>query len=232
MDFKFHDSKGSIKRFCGVELEISDIKNHDKVYEVVNKWGGQIGEDGSIDGENTAEIRTAPARGKLFIQQIKEICGVLNEVGAEVNESCGLHVHVDARDFTSEDLFKVALLWEKYEPTMFRKVAKHRRNNSYCAKMGNVLSSIVKTQNELPMNKIDRFREEFNDLDKNCSLNFNPILEFGTIENRMLEGCIDADKIIKWAEINSKMIDFCKKVKFDKIENIKVISSRAFSLRP
>jgi hypothetical protein len=236
MNFKFHDSKGDVKRFLGVEMEVSHIGDRSKVAKVVEKWGGEVGSDGSIDPEDTdignrscgdtAEIRTAPARGELFEQQIKEICEVLVATGGKVNESCGLHVHVDARDFNSDDIFKTVLVWEKYESQMFQKVAKHRRDNDYCEAIGDTFASIVRGDG-FPMVKLEKIKNEWQDLDKHCSLNLINLEHLGTIENRMHEGTIDAEKIIAWGKLNSKLIDFCKKSDLKSVTNMKAFSTRS-----
>lgn len=213
----------------------------------LNKWGGVLKSDCSIRPEYAklqtcrgngpcrsgwlcydcrsdqagtiayGEINTAPARGDLFVKQINEICDILKAGKGSANKSCGLHVHIDARDFEPMDLMKTAILWEKIEPAMFKKVASHRRTNDFCAPWNKKLMRYVNVKKDGPLKSFIKMYDNSKDNDKYCSLNFSSIDEYGTLENRMSEGTVDAKKIIKWATLNAKVLDFAKNSSFEAI---------------
>lgn len=240
-ELKFHEDLGpGPKRFAAVEIEVSSINTShiNALKKVVGSWSGDIKEDGSIsiceecEDENCTryesvengsisepfEITTAPAKGRKFIKQIREICKVLKAGKAVVNNSCGLHVHVDARDLEAGDLQKVSLAWEAVEGQMFRRVAKNRATNSFCKKWNKKFTKIYKTKGSIQ--SFLALASEINDYgDRYRSLNYQALEDHGTLENRIHHGTIDAKKIIDWAMINVKLIDFAQSTPISKIYN-------------
>lgn len=217
---KFHNSrKGSIKRYIGVEIEvlgISGIENVNKLHKWAKKWNASITDDGSIASDYGFEIRTSPAKGSKLIQQIKEVCNILRMGKARVDESCGLHVHVDARDFENLDsphFKKLSFVWAKIEPAMFRLVSSKRRNSEYCEPWF-VYPQRPKKVNDLNYSSNSRYK----------SLNLKAFEYHKTVENRMHQGTINPKKILTWAAINSKIVDFAKKNSIKKIETIKKLN--------
>lgn len=249
---KFHNSRGSIKRYCGIEIEVLGINENsvDSLIKWRNKWSASIVADGSIDSSYGFEIRTSPAKGSKLIKQIKEVCDILKEGKTKVDSSCGLHVHVDARDFHEENSIefqKLIYTWAKIEPDMWKLVSKGRRNNDYCYPWFNGddyfenddcdgeenckcfyctgISKRVKAvtyfKNSKDPNDVynklgdnDFFYERYK------SLNLSAFRRHKTVENRMMQGSINAAKILKWAAINSKIVDFCKKVPMSELTEI------------
>lgn len=90
----------TIKRTIGVEIEclVPDYLEDD-TRDNLRDAGGSVHGDGSIDGDGEGiEVKTAPIKGRDAEDTITEICGVLQEADADTNSSCGLHVHVDAKE--------------------------------------------------------------------------------------------------------------------------------------
>ena len=57
----------------------------------------KLGSDGSIQGNLSCEV-VSPILTNFT--SLKNVCGVLNRNGAEVNQSCGLHVHFGVANFS------------------------------------------------------------------------------------------------------------------------------------
>jgi hypothetical protein len=233
--FKFHDSKGAITRYCGVELEgygiprpayrVNAPAEYTRVLEVCRKWGADFGSDGSVSGPDPFEIRLMPARGDLFVKQVREITKVILENGGKVNETCGTHVHVDARDFEGVDVVKAAVVWSKFEPYMLAQVAPHRRTQRYCNPWGTTFTNILAEHEK----RGSTLRQTYDDIyrtatayGKGCSFNMYPLANYGTIENRMLEGTLDANKIIRWAFINSRILNMVKEMELEDLKKLEV----------
>lgn len=91
-----------------------------------------ITSDGSITGysstEKTAELRICIKQSQLDTV-FKCIIDKLKSCGARVNDSCGFHVHIDARKRKHKGIFDSLL---KYEDILFLMQPKHRRDNRYC----------------------------------------------------------------------------------------------------
>jgi hypothetical protein len=96
---------------------------------ICDRWDIAVVEDGSIEG---VELNTAPASGHMFTNQLRELCTALNTSDTTVNDSCGLHVHVNAQDMTWIGMRRLLLVWAHIEPAVFATVPKDRRSNVYC----------------------------------------------------------------------------------------------------
>jgi len=118
-------------RYLSVEIEVAGCGTGSYVNQACAKWKASIVEDGSLP-DGGFEINTAPANGDAFVQQITEICTALARQGAEVNDRCGLHVHIDARTFRAPTMRKLLKLYVKLERALLLLVPKSRRHNQYC----------------------------------------------------------------------------------------------------
>ena len=226
--------KNRSSRFISVEIEVAGIRNRydlGAIDLVLEKWGARRVADGSLPSGGF-EINTAPAAGDHFIQQITEICDVLKAAGAYVDESCGLHVHADARDFKYADMRNLVLLWEKLEPAFMSTQSAARSRSHYCRPVGRKyadafrtlgLPDFVKAKGKPNGVKTKFFdgvygtRSNYNDFrpardshyddSRYHNLNLHSWIYRGTVENRLHSGTIVARKIIDWATTWAKFMD-------------------------
>lgn len=84
----------------------------------------------SMSGFRGVELVSPPLKGLDGLAQLSTACKVLNELGAKINTSCGLHVHHDARDLDFEAWKILAKSYVKYEDTIDAIMAPSRRGNS------------------------------------------------------------------------------------------------------
>jgi hypothetical protein len=95
-----------------------------------DEWNDAIVEDGSLPDAGF-EINSNPTNGDLFIEHITQLCSGLNTASATVDRSCGMHCHLDARDYGYYDLFKLTRLYAHVEDGLFSLCARSRRNGQY-----------------------------------------------------------------------------------------------------
>jgi len=93
----------------------------------------KVGDDGSVRRNMSVEEQreyksmelTSP---KLFgcegFDEIKKVLSIWREIGGIVNSSCGFHVHVDAWNYSRDDLRRLSLVWAKIEPVIYYLVSK------------------------------------------------------------------------------------------------------------
>lgn len=129
---------------------------------------------------------------KVLVKQ-KELIGVmdklskaLKEIGAEVNETCGLHVHLDMRNRPVLDCIKRLL---NVQGIMLKSVPKHRRNNTYC----------------LPVTK--KYENNLTQIGKYHTINTSTLQDLKTVEVRVHEGTVDTKEISRWCMFLIKTID-------------------------
>lgn len=113
---------------------------------------------------------------KDLVKTMKQLSSLLKELKAQVNKSCGLHVHIDMRQRSPYTCFANLVKAQDY---LFTLVKKERMNNIYCKK--------VKADAELN-----------SPVDRHSTINPNALLEHGTIEIRMHHGTTDVKEIYWW----------------------------------
>jgi hypothetical protein len=122
-----------LRRPVSVELELSHINGGDdsNLIDWAIKTGAGLVADSSItDGQRSCEINSNPMAGDIFLERIRDMA--LTIENAETDESCGLHVHVDASDYSQFDLRKLIILWAGVESTLYELIARRRWANNYC----------------------------------------------------------------------------------------------------
>lgn len=210
-------------RYISAEIEVAATDNSidDNVSTILRDWGGAIVRDGSLP-DTGFEINTAPANGDLYVKQIKEICDALSAKKARVTSACGLHVHIDARDFTFYDIRKLARLYQKLEPAIYGIVAKSRSSSSYSKKCGDHYMRAIE-QNRLPKDNKDNIvnniygtknvnlqhmkRDKYNH-SRYYGLNLHSWIYRGTIEARMHHGTTNGEKITNWGIMWAGILDY------------------------
>lgn len=100
------DDQGSIitsPRLFGVELEMvhKDAQNLAKLSQTLDKKIG-VTRDGSIQGGHGLEIQTPILKGKTGENTILDILSKVKDSKMVVNNTCGTHCHLDAKDFIPE----------------------------------------------------------------------------------------------------------------------------------
>lgn len=120
--------KIGIDRLVGVEIE---AENPSEWIDLPSHYG--ISEDGSLtDG---VEVQTPPASLNKLEAIIKTATDTLKQAGCNISKNCGLHIHIETKDFTAKELMNFIKVYSTIEDLYFSLVAHSRRNNSYCKKM-------------------------------------------------------------------------------------------------
>lgn len=187
---------------AGIPCTIEDY-NH----ETRATW--KIVSDGSISGTNPFELVSPPLCGQDGARQIEIVCRVLNDLGVQVNHSCGLHVHHGANDLTLNDWQNLAKLYLKYEATLDTLLPVSRRagQNQFCAALRTQFSSLDEA-----FRIIDRATTLEALADLLCrrvryyTLNLMAFWRHGTVEVRHHSGTIDAAKILHWVSLTQCLI--------------------------
>lgn len=132
---------------------------------------------------------------------IRKVCKVLHDHSAEINNTCGLHVHIDARGRDEKRMFANLV---KAQKLLYSMVPRSRYNNSYCQpnKSGYDMSAYH---------------------GRYWGINPKSYNEHKTIEVRLHSGTINAEKINNWIELLQK-IAYSKSVK--EIESLNDLTSK------
>jgi len=165
----------------GVEIELGFPQA--TTYEKLIPFAKQISitGDGSIHnlpaGHKPEEVRILTTEAN-YKTELTDICKSLNEMKAVVNETCGLHVHLDMRGLDSliiKQRFVNLVKSQKYLQGM---VTEKRRTNHFCK----------------PTRGLDPYLQP----ERYYAINGRALQKYNTIEVRLHHGTLDATEIINW----------------------------------
>lgn len=83
--------------------------------------------DSSLNGNDTFELVSPILVGEAGLRELEKVCWVLDLCDVKVNESCGLHVHIDAAGFSMATWRNLALSYKHLEPVIDRFMPASRR---------------------------------------------------------------------------------------------------------
>lgn len=219
----FHgEPSPTFPRYIGLEIECGCART-DRIHKVATWWGGKLDHDGSISFGHDLEFVTAPARGAKLEEQVRDVCDALDLSDAKVDTSCGLHVHVGAKDLTVSQLLTVARLYARVESGLYSIVAPSRRSGQYSGAWGSKFEEALVFDDAPLHTRKDRLdaaiygslseakRAEANRSKHSCryhGLNFNSLILYGTLEFRLHHGTTNADKILNWAAVCTAIVEW------------------------
>lgn len=230
-----------IDRLCGVEIEAIDGNGKESLsrYEYLERrkalyqsipTGCGIARDGSVSGPNSTgfEVITQPASLDLLETIIKSSCEALRENGFSINKTCGLHVHLDARDFMSDGkkLARVMRTFYAVEDLIFSLLPPSRWDNHYCQSLSKnycfddfkesfsvedfeqAWYAIGDYRFSIGDDDIDRFKGSKYNHSKYSGINFHATMYRGTIEFRHHAGSLNAFKILHWINLLQRILKY------------------------
>ena len=174
-------------------LEYQGYNHHDsnRVFKCVS--------DGSITGINPIECVTPVLKGRNGLAALKNACKTLNAVGAMVNKSTGLHVHIGAKDLTPAQYANVFFNYQMLESLIDSFMAESRRanNNGYCMSLRGKYLRTCETREEV-----------YQALGGSRYYKVNPCSwsRHQTIEFRQHQGSTDYEKISNWVSFCAKLV--------------------------
>lgn len=167
---------------CGIKIkkeELADKLMHLAGYVMI-KNDGSVG----VPDRNNIEINVC-APVSIYKDILRQLTDVLNskEVGAKVNKTCGLHVHLDAREYN----YNYSQLNNNYsrlvavQSILYSMQPKSRQDNNYCKRS--------KTRN------IRRGSTRYQ------GINAQSLWKYNTIEIRLHAGTTEFQKIANWVDL-------------------------------
>ena len=198
-------------RMLGVEIETSEVEDTADLKKTLNQWSASVVSDGSISG---VEIVTSPASGDRWLAMVDGICTSLKQASADVDSDCGLHVHIDARDFTVDDVKAFLTIYIAIEDALFAMVPPSRRTNTYCVPCGSKFQAILDgtSVEEVVYGK---YWSESQKKSKSGGYRYNALnlhswFYHGTMECRLHPGSTKANKIKAWGVLWALILDAAK----------------------
>lgn len=78
------------------------------------------------------------------IETVQECIRALRKAGAKVNESCGMHIHIDGANHTAKSLKNLAFTFRAKEDLIYKAVDPSRKHNRFCKPIDDALIDSIK----------------------------------------------------------------------------------------
>lgn len=165
--------------------------------------------DSSLADGNPIECVSPVLEGTLGRETLEVACRTLNEAGAAVNRSCGLHVHIGAPNMASTQYANIFVNYAHLEPLIDSFMAPSRRNNQY--------AKTLRGSRMIYLREATTIGDVHNALSHDRYYKVNPLsLErHGTIEFRQHQGTTNFGKIYHWVMFCARLVAWSAKHRLD-----------------
>ena len=206
-----------MERKFGIEMEIAginrqtalralravNVKVEDEGYNHTTRNHWKLVPDGSV--RNGFEVVSPILSGEAGLAEAEIVARALDDAGASVNSSCGLHVHFDASDLDVIALKNILRRYAVHEAEIdaFMPASRRGNENTYCKSIRGFVQDnfdSIRSIRDLVARQHDRY----------FKVNLQSLLRHGTIEFRQHSGTVNAAKIVNWVRFLAAFIDQCK----------------------
>lgn len=197
----------------------SDTHNNDYWHIKYDSTCGPLGKN----KDHGWEVASYIASGIEDLNDISSVAHYLDECGLETNNNCGLHIHVEVKDFSSYEMGALLARWIKIESWLFAACSIRRSFSSYCRsikqrKINRVVIYNPDETNVFWYQMMPDRTSTHNNPEKKYSLNtvgytigqIDPSYDRATIELRMPECVLEKDHIKNWTLLFLNFVETCK----------------------
>lgn len=149
------------------------------------------------------EVVSPPLSGEEGLEQVRTAITALDDAGAKINRSCGLHVHFDASGLAADEIRNLVARYARFENEIDAFMPQSRRsdNNRYCRSLHSLIQSApfreARTLESLIRSQRSRYYK----------LNLQSFHVHGTIEFRQHGGTVNAPKALNWIQFLDAFIE-------------------------
>lgn len=142
------------------------------------------------------------------IETIQEIVRKLRTGGAKVNDSCGIHVHVDASSHTPKTLRNIVNIMASKEDLLYKALQVQVQREHYCQKADTRFLDELNHRKPKSMSEVERLwyngatgRYHHYDDTRYHALNLHSVFSKGTIEFRLFNSTLHAGEIKSYIQL-------------------------------
>jgi hypothetical protein len=225
-----------------VECNFKNTTSVNNIYDDTKLLDLGIEHDGSL-GSRGVELITPVLAGTKGLNYLKHFCKQLKENEFSVDSACGLHIHIDGKDFKGnndvslQNLKKLALFYLEFENVVMSFIPESRRKNRYCLPISESFTTKqilncydLESFETLWYKETDKSRKEHRkskkyDDTRYAGINFHSLLANGHLEIRYHTGTVNYEKMMNWAKLHICIMNSIKELSNDIIKNGKYLTS-------
>lgn len=159
--------------------------------EIRAAW--RVVDDGSVS--RGCEVVSPILSGNSGLDALRRVVRVLKAAGASVNNSCGFHVHVDARDLEGIEIVNAVSRYARHESVIDGFMAPRRRDDRsrWCHSMTPVAQHLLADGAYSSAQGLQYFVSG-----RYFKLNVQAFVRHGTLEFRQHAGTLNINKMVNW----------------------------------
>lgn len=215
-DFEFSRKFGVEIEFFGAtdstltnNFRVSGLEFRNEGYNHTTRPHWKFVTDGSISGIYAKELVSPILQGKQGLADFRKACKALRLSNAQTNTTCGVHVHLDANDYSIEN-FRTLLKNQYLIENQIDKImpsSRRANSNRYC-------QGFRSNAQNLFFQKIDACNSVRDLLNifttRYLKLNLQSFQRHGTVEFRQHGASTNFLKIKNWILICARLVEFSK----------------------
>ena len=183
---------------AGINVQVEGYNHTDHT----DHW--KLVTDSSLSGNNTFELVSPILHGEQGLEELEKVCWVLDLCNAKVNDTCGLHVHMDAAEFDLATWKNLILTYKRLEGVIDNFMPHSRRNNHYCKALTAITENSIKHARNIGELRAAFFHNRYH------KVNLEAYARHRTVEFRQHGGSTNFTKMSAWIHFLAKMITFAK----------------------
>ena len=203
-----HVKVGSTRKF-GLELETASCEGAE---DLSNKRAWGCKHDASINGE---EFYSDILHGNSGLEAVDDICEYAHSNGWEVDDRCGLHLHLDMRGESVDSLYAIAAAYRATYDVWSALVEKKRLDNSFCHASEwdfNTLSQYYQRGGSVDYPRLEHFIDFTTRYYRYDWFNLHAYSVHTTFEIRLHQGSLNAEEIRNWVRAHTIFADYASRV--------------------
>lgn len=183
--------------------------NHDRLWKIVS--------DASIHCESRRGRTSSGQYSVEFVspiciyddvETIQELIRKLRAAGAKVNDSCGIHVHVDAAPHNEKTLRNIVNIMAAKEDLLYKALKVEVEREYYCKKADTRFLEELNRRRPKSMDQFERIwyngisgRNSHYDNTRYHALNLHSVFSKGTIEFRLFNSTLHAGEVKSYIQL-------------------------------
>jgi hypothetical protein len=183
---------------AGINVQIEGYNHTDHT----DHW--KLVTDSSLCGNNPFELVSPILHGEQGLEELEKVCWVLDLCNAKVNDTCGLHVHMDAAEFDLTTWKNLILTYKRLEGVIDNFMPRSRRNNSYSKSLATISERDIRGAHDISDLRVAFQHNRYH------KVNLEAYVRHRTVEFRQHGGSTNFTKMSAWVHFLAKMITFAK----------------------
>jgi hypothetical protein len=207
--------------YVGIEVEVERIFTTANVSVSGDVTLFKNIEDGSLRNSGR-EFVSIPIKGETIPVSLQALELLLTKhsecVGHEFSDRTSVHVHMNVRDMTPQQIKSLIITYLVVEPFLYHYVGGDRAKNIFCVPLTE--ATLTRRLNKIINSKTEGdFTSQISDWYKYTGFNLLPILNYGTIEFRHMRGTSDPITLVTWINLLLSLKKFALSTTLEKLKD-------------